>query len=1314
MQRPAYHRVKPKQPLGSSVQCCGLTVGELLTSSERAMAFVPDDISDWLAAYDIHGSAGSKLFPARANLLCRISERRLDDQSLILHIEQYTPEGQGIECLSHDLMEVAKDSFLQRQIVEWTSMHTPPPMNQMLWMRNVIEVDTTSNFVFDGESCWLPLHMDFPTNRPIHHLEFYAGGAGGWKSATKFLQDHFGDTCFSTIAIEHDLELATTYALTHSANMINTCSELSPHAFMEESNWVVVADVSDPRWQSAICHWQVDVCSISSPCPPWSGANTAPGLLHPNGLLLLRSILDCRFWRPHMILIEQVPGFAIHDHRKWIERALHMIGYKLLWHRTMNVSSVLRTNRPRWLAVAVRIHADFRPEPLQDISLSASGSATSSVKFRISAIDLLSLKLDDTAKAIASDPAFASQFGVMHPQNPDQIFASRVYEDGSICPTFMAKYGTQHQLDDNYLRTHQYFGHFVKEDHMPFGCRHWHPAEITLKHGCTQRTFLWDSLEQSWLIVGNMITPAQAMIPLAFFLNQLRPEPINMSELVAKYQSSRLFANEVCFHRLEGGYFMVPLADPMTDQQLTHAQTLIDLVRRDDREDFIWFHDPTPLTGNEVNSRQITANGSPVTQVSQPTQEASATVPFDVILQGIIKLDDHTQKFWFSATVPFHLLISPWNWLYTVQPDESHEPGSPAVSLWPSTEQHFVDDPHLTVAAVLQDDQITVVALPSQTCMMQSDVIMGLSAVPHDEFGPIVAHQKPNFAMLLMPTPIQPGECQGTVTHIVAAYQQITGQVQWSPHTDTLMVALQGDDVAVATFANFLVHALPPTELMRCGRTVEQMTVSGASAIFFKPFDDHGVCPPRQFSKVLSIQAVRLLLDQCQSPTRTDADTPVRVKWMSRPLWNGFLHDSYTMSTIMQIMSVGLFLHCGPTEFRIVSNGKQILPDVILSDLDFLPHADLGEAKVLNVVQRIHGGGPSKTQQRTLQQGALATLFLEQGYDLPWVTSTVDKLISKLSLAKIQNATGLPMGSQRVKTLFGLCDECGIEVPQQPKLTSLAKPAGAPWNRPKKPRKEPEQIDPTQFRIVDQYFRNQDDTPAAQIFDLRPQSTGIYMSTGMAAVPWLRAGQKVSSDELGLLVVGQLPIETQLESQSIKVPCLNKSDQMVLLTCQLVQLGSKQVQCQKSTQQQVATDNSTLVALTINKDNWHQDVWWEFLHATNATFRKYLQQDALDYMTSIWGRSMRAGRSPASPAAATSLQVHVTIPSVKLEHFLSKSGFNHIFATPKLQDGGLDSRFKVVWMKDASQVTVIAATLKAPMGMVRGKDSVGLRVGDGI
>ena len=138
------------------------------------------------------------------------------------------------------------------------------------------------------------------------------------------------------------------------------------------------------------------------------------------------------------------------------------------------------------------------------------------------------------------------------------------------------------------------------------------------------------------------------------------------------------------------------------------------------------------------------------------------------------------------------------------------------------------------------------------------------------------------------------------------------------------------------------------------------------------------------------------------------------------------------------------------------------------------------DAIVIHVVMRLQGGGGNtgaKHQNRMMQQSALASYLLEQGYELSWVTSTVDTLCNRFGLAKLQHVTAMPVGSQKLTALLALLKEASIAVPALPTPQTRKQAQGMPWQKPKK-HKGDSMIDPSEYSFIPGFSRIKTHHPA--------------------------------------------------------------------------------------------------------------------------------------------------------------------------------------------------------------------------------------------
>ena len=335
------------------------------------MAFNPlwDTLEPFLVAVDTLGSVGSLPFPRRSNLLVSVTQRDFSEDQIALHIQRVVPEGFGIDQFFFDHLNIPKDEQLpESELLLWNAQRSPPPQNTLLWIIGATDSDYFRGqlehvFVADQFTKIIPCHVHQTVPDRVKLLELYAGGFGGWKSALNLLTQK--GVSAQVVAIESDREASISYALTHHANWVGPHAHIPDDLFTHsDEHWILQKDVHDPALKTAIGKWGPNMISISAPCPPWSSAAYSEGLNGHQGQLFLQTILECRWYRAPFVLMEQVANFPVHPHGHYIRKGLHFIGYRLVWQRTLNLLDHCKTARNRWVALAVRIHADT---PVQSI-----------------------------------------------------------------------------------------------------------------------------------------------------------------------------------------------------------------------------------------------------------------------------------------------------------------------------------------------------------------------------------------------------------------------------------------------------------------------------------------------------------------------------------------------------------------------------------------------------------------------------------------------------------------------------------------------------------------------------------------------------------------------------------------------------------------------------------------------------------------------------------------------------------------------------------------------------------------------------------
>eukprot|EP00438_Fugacium_kawagutii_P014596 Skav226989 [mRNA] locus=scaffold2341:240195:244754:- [translate_table: standard] len=1266
------------------------------------------DIDDLLREYDIIGAIGCEGIGPRVTALVEIVNINLREHSTVLHVRHFSVEGFGFAEFWTDKIHVPADQVLQDQTVKWMTNEQMPPRSTKVWMRNLFQLDFAGvNFLFDESSFWMPLIEVHPTNNVLQHLELFAGGYGGWKSASDFMCSVASTGRIRTIAVEHDPVISAAYAITNHATFIKP-SEALPSDFLEQHSGdvIICADVLSPLWKKAVSAVGIDIVSISSPCPAWTGANDSPGLLREDGALLFQSIGECRFLRPTFILIEQVSNFAQHPHRQIITRALHWIGYKLIFQRTLNVQSLLRTDRPRWFGVAVRVHDDTAIPAVPTWQID---------QFVITPIDAVfkcwtpstqvDLQLTQEAIDIAKDPRLTRN----QSRTPDQVLQSRIYDGSDVIPTFMSMYGRQHTLNIQYLSQHKFYGHYLKDANFEHECRHWHPAEISLKHGLTGQCFQYDDCEIAWTIQGNIVTTVQVLPLMIACGNAKWNTDMSVQELIPRYLSSRWQSHEVGFQKLTGGFLMTLLTDPVPPQVLQDYDVLLRHIQTDPTQPFLW----TPDYLDRADSDMMCIGA---TQISPPTQDASdtsdqepdRTLPFQTVLKAVIRLEQSSQQFWFVSNLPFQMIAQPWQDMYSPCVLASERPGEPVVELMFDPDRHAIpSDSPMRVLMLLVDQVLNLMMIPFDMPVIDHPSLNDMG-VPYDQFGILKGEHKVTTSMVVMSEPLPPSQATTNPVMLFAAFS--TGRVcwTWNPMTDTMLVGITGPPAVRRTLADFWAGILPPAALRLLGRHLEIQCTPTQTVLLFKP-NAAGVCPHEPFNLALAINAIRHLMPLVIPPEHIP-DKRVRFMWGQATMWEGPCPSQIALSVLQTTFNIALQPVRSNQQYTLAVDNRQILSDDCLQGS--LAH-DTTEfvADIVHLcpVLRLQGGGGSAKQtQRGHQQSALAGMLLEQGHDLPWISQTVDTLMTRFGLSRIQAITSQPMGGPRMRSLYALCEEAKIEIPKPTVPASNKIPAGVPW-KPKK-RRADEKLDIDEFELFPGFFAFEDGSPATHITTVRPQSSGISLLSPEKAQPWIHASNLISSDELAIIIPGPPQTESSLPATSIRFPCYNRDKQMVIIAGTIYQLGEKKVQWKQDEAHAIATEACTMLALTAHREDFDTDTWVDLTTKSYPTIRKLLEVDGLE-VQSMWGKSLRHGRAPASPNQASTLQVHIMLSNQKLDDFLRKSGFNHLYATPKLPTGRVSQEYKILWNPvEPSQAICKAAQIPGCLGLVKGKNSIGYRI----
>ena len=491
------------------------------------------------------------------------------------------------------------------------------------------------------------------------------------------------------------------------------------------------------------------------------------------------------------------------------------------------------------------------------------------------------------------------------------------------------------------------------------------------------------------------------------------------------------------------------------------------------------------------------------------------------------------------------------------------------------------------------------------------------------------------------------------------------------------------------------------------GCVIHVQTQATGTCISYFAARSNGVCPPKKFAVASTIAAARVLWTRCRFLMKQPS-LMCDLNGTPESFWTGTIQQCVAAAVIAQFLRFAMTPVFDGHAVILTIDDVQIPLD---SGFAMVTGIQDGSTTAVQVKQpnvlRLFGGG-AKQQQRNMQQSALASIMLEHGFDLSWISSATDQLLVKFSTAKLQHVTLMPPGPERIQGVLNLLKKAKIDVPEILRQTSRKEHQGMPW-QPKKKRYE-SQLNPQEFQLVPNFFRNQDGTTVTQLMQFQPQTSGVCIMLREAAAPFLRS-ERLSTDELAILVLGNVPDSVTMPHQPVKFPCLNADKQMVILSALMFQLGAKDVLVQQGNPEQVKTEHSTLLALTLFRQDWNPEEWATLTTKPIPFLRMMLSNMGFDSaITSILGKSLRNGKATANPHTALTVQLHWSVLTERLPKFLMKSGFDNLFATPKTTAGRLDQSFKIIWLRqDESEASILAVKAPGCLGLVRGKSSLGLR-----
>eukprot|EP00435_Cladocopium_sp_Y103_P008866 s820_g2.t1 len=920
------------------------------------------------------------------------------------------------------------------------------------------------------------------------------------------------------------------------------------------------------------------------------------------------------------------------------------------------------------------------------------------------------LFVSNDALKIAQDPAYlppAKRAKVLG-KTPLEV---RTFTPDETIPVIMAAYGRQHKFSKELIEEKGCLIHFLAN--KQFGVRYLHPIEIAKLHGVTSRFFAHKNFTEAWQFLGNQITPFHAMIVLTgacAILPDVQLSP-TLRDVYSTWEFQRLKNQNAFLTQGSAGYVLRHMRydDDITPAQHVNLEYMFKNFANGLLPEHKWWdldglHDMPSQLRPQMSERSefchdhndvIFGPPSPIMTEKDPS-EVSETMPFRITIKAVLHLAVRDVILWVASDVQPTQLAAIWK----IPCDIENRDGE--IHMFPKTNMPLPLD-H-TIVTFMLDNKITLYAFEGHDYYdFCHNIIM--SECFYDQFGQVQPRHAFFPEAVIVDRQILHGIAPADFLFLIAAWQNCTVVYRHDGNTDQWICNIAGDVTSRHLLAKLFSAATSKDSLHAFGRILS-ICHEHDTKIIFAPAEFGTPIHATALATALAILLTRTMLDSLQTQTGVN----VQIKWQSRILWQGRLEPTVDAEIIKTALMYALSPFTKLRAIRLIHEAKQFAAGPIGQ---CQKHDDPGEMVKLHVsYEMCGGGGPASTKGQLRQQvrNSLAAWMLESGQELSWINSNLEEIIDNVGIKKFVPVIQQPASNRRDSQLQQILVDASVKLPEIPAKIQRSQNT----QKAKLRRRDPVIPEPTDFKIDCSFLLKEDGTAVTQMADFKCNQTGVHLTNATGALPWLRENQQLSADELALLVLGPLPVETTLPHAECVVPCLNSAGQQVLLQTTMVQFGAKKVKAKDWDQTSTKATTSRICALTLWQQDWSEKEWQIATTQTTQFVKDVFALEGLNgAITSVWGRSYRRGKQPTTYKDATSIQVHAAIIEDQFLPLLRLTGYNRIWAAPKAEDGRLTDDFRILWLPagiDIQKASALTAKLSGVSGLVRGKSSLGARV----
>eukprot|EP00438_Fugacium_kawagutii_P026944 Skav204982 [mRNA] locus=scaffold1180:361350:365699:- [translate_table: standard] len=366
----------------------------------------------------------------------------------------------------------------------------------------------------------------------------------------------------------------------------------------------------------------------------------------------------------------------------------------------------------------------------------------------------------------------------------------------------------------------------------------------------------------------------------------------------------------------------------------------------------------------------------------------------------------------------------------------------------------------------------------------------------------------------------------------------------------------------------------------------------------------------------------------------------------------------------------------------------------------------------------VSGGGPKDTKVDENLKSRLAAELVGAGVGFSHLVPYVTMISSSCSVIQIQQAIQTNGVEARQRAIMDLATKAGCSTDAKYHAGKRAQ-AATKIQKAVRTKKAQGQLDLdiTNLVVDENDFENEDMTAATiTTGPFQPNGSGVYLTTLDCAMPWLQSTSTISADELCILLVGHVKVDTQLKYKHVQFRAKQNHGGILLLRGTIFQLGAKEVKHVEGKVTKISCPSTSVVTFTVHADEYSAAMWSNLTSSPGRCMLDLFDHDVRKQaVLGIWGHSYQLKGKPSKADNCDSVQIHARVLTSFMQALLKESGWNGVYMVPKGDDQNKsampDSQYSVVWTGLPKQETMVAAKeIQATLGLVRNRNSVGIRV----